>query len=273
MNLELVLFTIALIVYVFSAVAFVFAVGMKKIKWQGLGLILAAAGFVIHTASLVVRAINARRVPLSNQFEFATSFAWGIVFVFLILAWRYKLRAVGAIVMPLSFLLMGYASMLNKDVRPLMPALQSAWLPIHVGMAVIGYGAFALAAALGLLYLWRVRKRVNEEKNIGDTASARLELYDFLSYRSTAFGLLMLTLVILTGMIWAKSAWGRYWSWDPKETWSLITWVIYAVYLHLRLRQGWRGKKAAWFSVIGFLSVLFTFVGVNYILPGLHSYF
>ena len=169
--------------------------------------------------------------------------------------------------MPLAFLMMGYASMLSKDIKPLMPALQSRWLTIHVGSAVIAYGSFAVACGLAIMYLLN---RKNMDK--ADSKLPDAEAYDYLSYRIIAFGFLMLTIVIVTGAIWAKYAWSRYWAWDPKETWSLITWLIYSVYLHLRFNRGWKGKSAALFAVIGFVCVIFTFVGVNILLPGLHSY-
>lgn len=154
-----------------------------------------------------------------------------------------------------------------------MPALQRNWLTIHVGMAVISYGAFALAGGLGVMYLLRSRALQKAPDESGETnlpaaeeIRQRIDLYDYLPYRVTAIGLLLLTLVILTGMIWAKSLGGCYWSWDPKETWSLITWMIYALYLHLRLNRGWQGRQAALFAVIGIVCVLFTFIGVNMIL-------
>lgn len=285
MTAEELLFIVAFAAYIASTVAFIASLPARRELLERIGLWLAVGGFVVHTAALAVRSLNAGRLPFSNQYEFATSFAWGIVACFLLLQHKYRLRSVGAFVMPLAFLMMGYASMLSKEIRPLMPALQSGWLTLHVGMAIVSYGAFALAAALGVKYVARTRKvgdlaaltpsagMAKTESDHPDESRERLELFDFLAYRVTAFGLLMLTLVILTGMVWAKSAWGRYWSWDPKETWSLVTWIIYAVYLHLRLNRGWRGRRSAWFSVIGLVCVLFTFLGVNVILPGLHSYF
>ncbi|NLC65734.1 MAG: c-type cytochrome biogenesis protein CcsB, partial [Clostridium sp.] len=170
--------------------------------------------------------------------------------------------------MPLAFLMMGYATMLPKDIKPLMPALQSRWLSFHVGAAIISYGSFAVACGLSLMYLINVKKKDKKKSSILPNEEA----CDYLSYRVIGFGYLMLTIVIISGAIWAKAAWGRYWAWDPKETWSLITWLIYSVYIHLRFNKGWKGEPAAWFSVIGFVCVIFTFIGVNVLLPGLHSY-
>jgi cytochrome c-type biogenesis protein CcsB len=159
--------------------------------------------------------------------------------------------------------------MQSREIKPLMPALQSGWLAFHVSTAIIAYGAFGVSATLGTFFLWRecIRKDSFLDRHIPET-----EKLDLIAYRSVCLGLLFLTLTILTGALWAERAWGSYWSWDPKETWSLVTWIIYAVYLHLRLRRGWKGKAAAIFAVIGFICVIFTYIGVNTFLPGIHSY-
>lgn len=266
---EEILFTLAFVAYTLSAVLFFVFVALKKERIGSIAIGLAIGGFGIHTLAMILRVIHSGRLPFTNQFEFATSFAWGIVLCYIVLHFAYKFTGIGAFVMPIAFLVMGYASMLPKTVKPLMPALQSGWLYLHVGTAVVSYGSFAVAAGLAAMYLIGER-----QKNSGDnkTVLPKSEVCDYLSYRVIAFGYLMLTLVIVTGAIWAKYAWSRYWGWDPKETWSLITWLIYSVYIHLRFNRGWKGKPAAWFAVIGFISVIFTFVGVNNILPSIHSY-
>ncbi|NLK64842.1 MAG: c-type cytochrome biogenesis protein CcsB [Tissierellia bacterium] len=264
---EEVSFTIAFVIYIAAALSFFVYLAGGKEKAGKFGVIASIAGFIVHTAAMILRVIESGRLPFSNQFEFASSFTWGIVLIFLIIQFYYKFSSLGAFVMPLAFLMMGYASMLSKDIKPLMPALQSRWLTIHVGAAVISYGSFAVACGLAVMYLLNRKNMHKADSKLPDA-----EAYDYLSYRIIAFGFLMLTIVIVTGAIWAKYAWSRYWAWDPKETWSLITWLIYSVYLHLRFNRGWRGKPAAWFAVIGFVCVIFTFVGVNILLPGLHSY-
>ncbi len=258
------IFTLAFILYIASSISFFIHVALKKEKMGKAAVWFAAIGFIVHNVAMVVRIIEAGRLPFSNQFEFANSFTWGIVLCFLVLQFKYKFTAVGAFVMPLAFLMMGYASMLPKDIKPLMPALQSGWLNFHVSTAIVAYGSFAVACGLSVMYLIGLKS--------DSQSSPDREASDYLSYRVIAFGFLMLSLVIITGAIWAKHAWARYWGWDPKETWSLITWIIYAAYLHLRFNRGWHGKAAAWFSVIGFICVLFTFAGVNILLPGIHSY-
>jgi cytochrome c-type biogenesis protein CcsB len=263
---ENVAFTVTFVVYIISAVLFLVHVSGITKKLERVAMLITLIGFLFHTVAMVVRTLGAGRLPFSNQYEFALSFGWGIVLSFLVLHKMYKFSSIGAFVMPLGILVMGYASLQSRAVRPLMPALQSHWLTFHVGTAILSYGAFALACGIAVIYIID-SKRTSEKRILKDP-----EISDMLSYRVIVFGLLMLTIVIISGAIWAQKAWSRYWAWDPKETWSLITWIIYAIYLHLRLRRNWRGKAAAWFAIIGFISVLFTFVGVNILLPSIHSY-
>jgi cytochrome c-type biogenesis protein CcsB len=182
---------------------------------------------------------------------------------------RFKFPVLGAFAAPVIFLIIGYAAMQSKDVKELMPALRSNWLGFHVSTAIIAYGAFGVSFVLSIIFLLRDRMKASGflDQHIPDK-----EKLDMISYRSVSLGLLFLTFTIITGAIWAERAWGSYWSWDPKETWSLVTWIIYAIYLHLRLRKGWRGRSAAIFAVVGFICVLFTYLGVNTWLPGVHSY-
>lgn len=269
LDIENVLFTAAMVFYLVAMVLYFVFIVMKNIKFAKFagGVILAA--FVLHTIALVVRGIGAGRLPLSNQYEFATSFAWGICLCFLVFLWKYKFQALGAFVTPVIFLIIGYAAMQSREVRELMPALRSYWLGIHVSCAIISYGAFGVSFAVSLMLLLREKMQGNSfwEEHIPEGKKL-----DMISYRAVALGFLFLTFVIITGAIWAERAWGRYWSWDPKETWSLITWIIYSIYLHLRLSKGWRGKTAAIFAVAGFICVIFTYIGVNTFIPSIHSY-
>ena len=266
---ENILFTAAVAGYLAAtALYFVFFAVKKEGAGQWAGRVFAAA-FALHTLAMTARGIGAGRLPLTNQYEFATSFAWGISLCYLVFMIKYKFRALGAFVSPVIFLIIGYAAMQSREVRELMPALRSNWLAIHVSTAIISYGAFGVAFGVSMVYLFRGRMKEDafHQKEMPD-----LERLDLISYRTVSLGFLFLTLVIITGAIWAERAWGRYWSWDPKETWSLITCFIYALYLHVRLSRGWNGKKAAWFAVIGFICVVFTYIGVNTWIPGIHSY-
>jgi len=199
------------------------------------------------------------------MFESLVLFAWTVAAVYLVLRIRTKISWLAAAAAALSALALAHASTFESAIRPLVPALQSNWLSFHVMTCFLGYGGFAISAlvAAGFLVADRKGSRVLPETK---------ETLETVLTQTISFGFLFLTLGILTGAVWANSAWGTYWSWDPKETWSLITWLVYAVFLHCRFMRGWRGRRAAWISIIGFLSVLFTYFGVNFLLSGLHSY-
>ncbi|MBR1843086.1 MAG: c-type cytochrome biogenesis protein CcsB [Oscillospiraceae bacterium] len=263
------LFTAAMLCYFGAMIAYFVFVAVKNDKISTLAVAIQCAGFVLHTAALVCRGIGAGRLPLTNQYEFATSFAWGLCLVSLIFIFRFRFRILGAFAAPVIFLIIGYAAMQSKDVKELMPALQSGWLGFHVSTAIIAYGAFGVSFVISIIFLLRDKMRA---QGFLDSHIPDREKLDMISYRSCALGILFLTFTIVTGAIWAERAWGSYWSWDPKETWSLVTWITYAIYLHLRIRRGWQGRSAAIFAVAGFICVMFTYVGVNTLLPGLHSY-
>ncbi|NLW52590.1 MAG: c-type cytochrome biogenesis protein CcsB [Tissierellia bacterium] len=266
-KLEDILFTVAVLSYLISMVLYFAVLISHKEKIGKYASIILKIAFGIHTLAIIARGIGAGRFPLANQYEFATSFAWGIALFLIIFETKYKYSSIGAFVVPILFLIIGYAAMQNKEVRPLMPALQSGWLAIHVSMAIIGYGSFAVACGVAAMYLVKqkhpdsVKVKLPEAQNL-----------DNISYRAIMLGYFFLTLTIITGALWAQKAWGRYWAWDPKETWSLITWIIYTAYLHMRKVKGMKGEKAAWFAVIGFICVVFTYIGVNTLIPSIHSY-
>ena len=268
-TIESLLFTAALASYFVSAALYFIFIAAKKEKAAKIGYIAICIAFAVHTFSIVIRGINAGRVPLTNQFEFATAFAWGIALCFIFFVRKYSFDALGSFVAPVIFLVIGYAAMQSRDIHAIMPALQSNWLVFHVCTAIIAYGSFGVAFGVSLAFLLHDRLKADgfAVNHLPDT-----DVLDNISYRAVSLGFLFLTLCIITGAVWAKRAWGSYWSWDPKETWSLITWIIYSIYLHMRLNRGLQGKKAAVFAVVGFICVLFTYIGVNTLLVGLHSY-
>ncbi len=260
-----ILFFGALIVY-FVAMALQFAaLVFKKEKLGKAAWILFLLALAAHTAYLVVRGIRAHRLPLSNQFEFSAAFAWGVALLLVILRTRMKAEWLSVIAMPMTFLILSYAALQPKEITELMPALRSGWFAFHIGSAVISYSAFIVAGCVGLRYLLLSKKAQESD-------ALKLEQMDYLSYRLVALGVLMLTVTILSGAIWAEQAWSAFWTWDPKEVWALITWIIYVVYLHLRLRGRRRGTGMAWYAVIAVPVVLFTFAGVNTLMSGLHTY-
>ena len=259
-----VLFFGSLVLYFAAAVLQFIGTLFKKDKVAQIAWLVFLAGLAAQTAYLVARGVTARRLPLSNQFEFATAFTWGIALMLLIVRLRLKADWLSVAVMPMVFLVLSYAALQPREVTELMPALRSAWFGFHIGSAVFSYSAFIIAGCVGLRYLIVSRK--------GSADEFKLHQMDYLSYRMIALGFLLLTVTILSGALWAEQAWSAFWTWDPKEVWALITWIIYAVYLHLRLRGKRKGTVMAWYAMIAVPVVLFTFAGVNTIMPGLHSY-
>ncbi len=259
-----VLFFGSLVLYFAAAVLQFIGTLFKKDKVARIAWLVFLASLAAQTAYLLVRGVTARRLPLSNQFEFATAFAWGIALMLLIVRLRLKADWLSVAVMPMVFLVLSYAALQPREVTELMPALRSAWFGFHIGAAVFSYSAFIIAGCVGLRYLIVSKK--------GSADELKLHQMDYLSYRMIALGFLLLTITILSGALWAEQAWSAFWTWDPKEVWALITWIIYAVYLHLRLRGKRQGTAMAWYAMIAVPVVLFTFAGVNTIMPGLHSY-
>lgn len=225
---------------------------------------LLKAGFALHTFILVMRWYEAKRPPFANMYEALVLFAWSIVLIYLFFDFIYKIRFIFRPVSAMVIIIMGFAAVLDNSIGPLMPALQSRWITIHVVCYFLGYAAMSLSVICGIYYLRGCKiAGLNEEK---------LKTLDSLGYCSIAFAFPFLTIGMTTGSIWANVAWGTYWNWDPKETCSLIAWLVYVIYLHLRMLKGLKAESAAWLSIIGYFAVLFTFIGVNFILPGLHSY-
>jgi cytochrome c-type biogenesis protein CcsB len=214
--------------------------------------------------------------PLSNLYESVVFFAWTIVLIYGILDLKYKYKVIGAFVMPFALLGMAGAQLLlHKEIEPLVPALQSNWLLYHVITCFLGYAAFAVACGISIMYLIKAKQEETQGDSpaggiVGTFPSSRV--LDDLNYKAIMIGFPLLTLGIITGAAWANYAWGTYWSWDPKETWSLIVWFVYAAFLHARITRGWVGKRAAILSIIGFAATLFCYLGVNLVLSGLHSY-
>jgi cytochrome c-type biogenesis protein CcsB len=239
---------------------------------------LLTIGMILHSGGLVSRWMETHQtgygyVPLSNMYESLIFFSWTIVLIYLILEFKYQQKIIGVFVTPFAFLALALTSIIpgiDSKITPLVPALQSNWLTIHVTTCFFGYASFAVSFGISILYLIRDKKGVQKEKVPKWLPST--PILDEINYKSIVIGFPMLTLGIVTGAAWANYAWGSYWSWDPKETWSLITWFIYAAFLHARLTRDWRGRRAAILSIVGFTAVLFTYFGVNYLISGLHSY-
>ncbi len=271
------LLSIVTFVYGLAAVLYVVAWVFKKPLPGKLASWTTLAALAGNTAGIIMRWVESYKLgighaPLSNLYESLIFFALTIAVIHLWVERKYRNLIFGAFTTPLAFLAIAYASLspnIGDRIQPLVPALKSNWLIAHVIACFIGYGAFAVAFGISIMYLLKLRESANQGSLVGRFPAANV--LDELAHQMVMFGFLFLSVGIITGAVWANSAWGRYWGWDPKETWSLITWLIYATLLHARMVRGWRGKRIAYLSVIGFISVLFTYFGVN-LLPGLHSY-
>jgi len=270
---------ITTLAYLFSAMLYIAIFVFRAKKLGLLATLITAGAFLINTAGIALRWQESYQAgigyaPLSNMYESLVFFAWAIAIFYLGLEWKYKNRILGAFSMPFAFVSMAYASFspqFGKEIKPLIPALQSNWLIAHVITCFVGYAAFAVACGIGIMYLLKDRK-TKEAPGSLLASLPELKVIDDIIHKTLVFGFLWLTAGIITGAVWANSAWGTYWSWDPKETWSLITWFVYAATLHARFTRGWGGRRIAWLAVLGFISVIFTYYGVNFLLSGLHSY-
>jgi len=261
------LFGSSLVLYFVAALVSHLGVVTRKRGMTSLGLGLVALGGIMHGAVIIQRWIDTRHPPMVQLYDLTLMYSWLIVVVALAVGLRFSvlwLRPVSGLIGALG---LASTSFMDNEIRPLIPALQSNWLTIHVATSFLSYAGFTVAFIFGLAYIAaRIRRSAS------DNTGQRDERYESLVYRCVLFGFPLLTIGIVTGSVWAKSAWASYWSWDPKETWSLITWLVYAIYLHLRRRPWWRGKHAVVLNMVGFAAVLVTWFGVNYLIAGLHSY-
>jgi len=346
------LFNISLATYLVASVVYITYLAFRNERVGQAATLITLFGFIVQTAALGIRWYEKAALmgfghipPLSNMYESMVFWTWSIVGIYLIFERIYKNRTLGAIVTPIAFITIAAISIspnISQEVQPLVPALQSNWLAIHVITSFLGYAAFAISFGVSVLYLilasekrndtfyvvgmlsltliitflaalfmdfmvWKVLGGAHPHLLAASFASTAggvkavswiaaafffaflwyfgvqyheklvslfpgIKILDDVSYKTVMVGFPLLTIGIVTGAAWANYAWGTYWSWDPKETWSLITWFIYAAFLHARFTAGWKGKKTAVLSVIGFAAVIFTYIGVNFVLSGLHSY-
>ena len=248
--------------------------GRQRVEMFGrMGVALTVLGFLLSLAAVVLRGLAAGRAPWGNMFEFTISAMVFVVGVYLIMVWRAGVRWLGLPVTLLAAVGNGLAiTVFYVAVAPLVPALHSVWFVIHIVAAAISGAAFNVGGLLSILYL--VKKRAEDRDQVRGYLALvpGTRRIDLLAYRFHAFAFPLWTFTVAAGAIWAEYAWGRYWGWDPKETWALVTWVIYACYLHARSTAGWRGRRAAMIAIVGLASFWFNFVGINLLVSGLHSY-
>ena len=262
----------ALILYLASTSFYLFILITNKTKMEKAAHYLLVFGCSVHLLSLIARYFQAGYAPITNLHESLSFLAFCIAGFFLYLKKNYKVQSMGVIILPLLSLLLILSLANPAEIKPLPPALNSWWLPVHTVFAFLGNAIFVVAFFVSIFYLI-VERAIKKKKRL--TFSERLPSLDTLdrvNYRCMSCGFPFLTIGIISGSIWAGLAWESYWSWDPKETWSLITWIVYAILIHNRLTIGWRGRKTAYMMILGFLFILFTFLGVNFLIKGLHSY-
>lgn len=271
--IEAITFWAAVTVYVASSVLYLYGLVFKKEQALTIATYAAAVGFVPHSVALIVRWAAAGYPPVASSYETLAVVAWVAVLMFLALQWQFvKTRVLGAAILPISFIMMGLSRMPAQAVEPLSPSLKSYWLIIHAFFAELGHGSFIIATACALILLLKERAPQTTASYAFFDRFPSTDVLDDLSYRFITLGFILHAIMIVSGSIWANQAWGRYWGWDPVETWSLVTWLVYGVYLHLRLFRGWAGEKSAWLAVGAFVLVLFTFWGVGYVTPSIHRY-
>lgn len=274
------LFNITTFAYLVSMLCFFVHLATRNEHAGTAGSYTAYGGLLVQTGAILFRwkesyDLGMGHAPLSNLYESVVFFAWTIILIFAFVDLKYHYRIIGAFVVPFALLGMAWAQMgLNSGIEPLVPALQSNWLLYHVITCFLGYAAFAVACGVSIMYLIATRSGLSQEGSkdgiLGMFPPTRL--LDDINYKAIMVGFPLLTLGIITGAAWANYAWGTYWSWDPKETWSLIVWFVYAAFLHARFTRGWVGRRSAWLSITGFAATIFCYLGVNLLLSGLHSY-
>ncbi len=266
------LINMTLIVYVVASIAYI----AREIwlssstRWVSLGLLILA--FCLNLTMVIKRSVEAGHPPFSNLYESLIFYACCTAFVYIIFEFVYNFRVVGALAAVLAMLILLYATLQDDSIRPIMPALKSNWMLVHVITYMLGYAAFGISFVTSIIFLVVKPFAKKENKRTADEKEILPRNFDKLSYKIVAFGFPFLTLGMVTGAVWAKKAWGDYWSWDPKETWSLITWLAYLVYLHTPLvlpKMNINKSKAAvilsFWLLFAFAIVNFTFVGLNYL--------
>ena len=243
---------------------------LKPIARISYGLLL--LGFIAHTLTISLWTFQTGSLPVHNLRESLSFFAWAIIGVYLIIQIRFNILVLGSFLSPLAAAMMIGSSFLPPQNGPGNPLLQNVWLMIHIVFIFIGNGLFAIAFLSGVMYL--IQERQIKSKRLGRLYHRlpALEVLDALNYNCLIFGFPLLTLGMLSGSIFAQYTLGTFWRWDPKEVWSLITWLLYAALLHGRLVSGWRGRRSAMISIIGFLVLIFSFLGVNFLVKGYHSF-
>jgi len=263
----------AIACYALSAILFLADRMSGKVRLAGWAIMTLGAGAVLHALDLAARGLQAGNIPVANFAESLSFLAWVTALASLLLIVRLRMSVIGAYAAPAIAIAMGVSTAMTTRGRLVLPApLQSVWLPIHVGLAIVGYAMFILAASVSLVYL-AYESRLKAKRPLKPDAERlpSLEKLDRVNYSLLAWGFVMLSAAIVTGAIWADATWGHFWSWEPKESWSLVIWILYAALLESRLTVGWRGRRAAALTIVVFVVLVGSFVGVSLVFPGKHG--
>jgi cytochrome c-type biogenesis protein CcsB len=267
------LFFSATAVYTLSCASYFGFLFFQKPVFQRTAIALMIFGFGLHTAAIVASGVRAGNFPVNNLHETLSVTGWAVTAVFLAFHFTYKLKILGIFAAPLITLIMIAAYGMPQPIAQNPQLFKSWWLAAHIVTIFVGNAAFALACGLGILYLLQEHAIKKKTRGFFFSRLPSLELLDTTGYACIVVGFSMITIGLITGVVYAKAVWGRFWSWDPKEVWSAVTWLFYAALLHERLTVGWRGKRAAIMAMIGFGVLLFTFFGVNFLMQGHHGTF
>jgi cytochrome c-type biogenesis protein CcsB len=264
---------VTILMYIMSSAGYFAYLFFQKNDLQKAGYGLLLIGFVSNTASIAFAYIKSGVFPVHNLHETLLIVGWSIAGVFLIFQYKYNLKILGVFAAPLATTVIIISSLLPGEIETRQEIFNNFWLIIHIFTVFTGEAAFALACGSGVLYLLQERAIKKKSRGFFFKRLPSLELIDSTGYACIVVGFTLLTIGLATGFIYAKSVWGKFWSWDPKEVWSGITWLLYAALLHERLAVGWRGRRAAIMAIVGFGVLLFTFLGVNFFLEGHHGEF
>ncbi len=272
LELEVSLFWLAVSLYAGSTLLYLYSLAYGKDRYLAPATWAAFAGIVPHSAALLIRWVRAGHGPYLTYYESLAAFSCFTVALFLYLQYRNsRFRSLGIVVMPLSFIMIGLGVLSSPDILPLPATFATYWLMVHVVFAMLAYGATVLATAFGILYLLKQHKQKQGREEGFWQRLPNLGSLDELSYQSLAFGFISIAIMIIAGAVWAKRSWGSYWGWDPMETWSLISWLVYGSYLHLRITYRWKGTRAAWYTVFALVVLLFCLFGLNFVYQGSHA--
>lgn len=261
---EIVFYWVALVAYSFAAGGFIYSFVFRNPRVMPKLTALVAAGFVAVTLAIVARFNATGHLPWSGHYEYVLMGGWFIIAGTLFVGWQNKsLQGLAVATVPLVIIMMGYGYMQKPGLTPMAASLKTVWLYIHVYFAWLSFGAYSLAMAAGVLYLLKSRNEAREVPNPAYDRFPTLGRLDEFIFRYVVFGFITDTIMICAGSIWAKDLWGSYWAWDPVETWSLISWLIYGITIHLRITFGWREKRLAWLAIAALSTVIISFFGVN----------